>query len=75
MAENKKRHGHPYRKPADIPANERVKGKTFWAILLAVFGLLIAWLAAGKNYPVLIISTAGAAVLGWLIGMRMEKEK
>jgi uncharacterized membrane protein YfcA len=75
MPENKKRPGHPYRKPADIPANERVKGKTFWAILFAVFGLLIGILAAGANYLVLAIATLAGGVIGFFIGMRMEKEK
>ena len=47
MPESKKRPGHPYRQPADIPAKERVKGKILWALLLGVFGLLIAYFAAG----------------------------
>jgi uncharacterized membrane protein YfcA len=74
MPENKKRPGHPYRKPADIPAKERVKGKTFWAILFAVFGLLIGILAAGANYLVLAIATIAGGIIGFIIGKKMEEK-
>lgn len=75
MPENKKRPGHPYRKPADIPARERVKGKIFWALLFAVFGLLFAYFAVGLNYKVLAAATLAAAIIGYFIGKQMEKKK
>ncbi len=75
MAENKKRPGHKYRKPADIPAAQRVKGRIFWALLFAVFGLLIGFMAASSDYIVLVIATVAGGFIGYLIGKSMEKEK
>jgi hypothetical protein len=76
MPESKKRPGHhKYRKPADIPAAQRVKGRIFWALLFAVFALLIAFMAAGADYMVLAIATLSGAIIGYFIGMSMEKEK
>jgi len=74
MPESKKRPGHPYQKPADIPARQRVKGKIMWAILFGVFGLLIAYFAAGANYMVLILATLVAGIIGYTIGKKMEKK-
>jgi hypothetical protein len=74
MPESKKRPGHPYQKPADIPARQRVKGKIMWAILFGVFGLLIAYFAAGSNYIVLILATLVAGMIGYIIGKKMEKK-
>ena len=74
MPESRKRPGHPYHEPADIPARERVKGKIMWAILLGICGLLISYFAAGTNYIVLIISTFVAAIIGYVIGKKMEKK-
>ncbi len=74
MPESRKRPGHPYQEPADIPASQRVKGKTIWAILLSVFGLLIAYFAVGPNYTVLIPATLIAGIIGYFIGKKMEKK-
>jgi hypothetical protein len=74
MPESRKRHGHPYHKEADIPVKQRVKGRVIWAILLGVFGLLIALFAAGNNYVVLAIATTTSAVIGYAIGMKMEND-
>ena len=74
MPESKKRPGHPYQKPAEIPARQRVKGKIMWAILFGVFGLLIAYFAAGANYIVLILATLVAVIIGYIIGKKMEKK-
>ena len=70
MAHNKKRKGHPFRKPPDIPANERVKGKTFWAILFAVFGLIIGFLVGGGD----IIILAPKCIGWWLDRLSYRKE-
>ncbi len=75
MPESRKRPGHPYQKPADIPARQRVKGKIMWAILLGFFGLLIAYFAVGVNYTVLILSTLIASIIGYFIGKKMENKK
>ncbi|HYM93797.1 MAG TPA: hypothetical protein VET23_06640 [Chitinophagaceae bacterium] len=74
MPESRKRPGHPYQQPADIPASQRVKGKTLWAIFLGVLGLLIAYTAVGPNYIILIVATLAAAIIGYFIGKRMEKK-
>ena len=74
MPERRKRPGHRYQQPADIPANERVKAKILWAILFGVFGLLIAYFAVGTNYIILIVATVVAAIIGYFIGKRMEKK-
>ena len=74
MAENKKRPGHPYRKKADIPASQRTKGRVVWAILIAVFAVLVAFFAAGDNWTALIIAAVIGAAIGYSIGKWMEKE-
>jgi len=74
MPESRKRKGHPYRKPADIPASQRTKGTTIWALLIAVFAVIIAFFAAGLNYIILAIALIAGAALGYVIGKKMEKE-
>jgi lipopolysaccharide export LptBFGC system permease protein LptF len=74
MPESRNRPGHPYKKPADIPASQRVKGKIIWALLFGVFGLLISYFAAGANYKIIIIATIVAAIIGYFIGKKMEKK-
>ena len=75
MPESRNRPGHPFHKPADIASSQRVKGKIMWALLFAVFGLLISYFAAGSNYIVLIIATLAAAIIGYFIGKKMEKKE
>lgn len=74
MAENKKRPGHPYRKPADIPASQRIKGRVVWALLLAVFAVLVAFFAVGKDWTALVIAALAGSTLGFFIGKALEKE-
>lgn len=75
MPQSRKRHGHhEYRKPADIPAKQRTKGRITWAILFAVFGLLIAFFAAGENYVALLAGVLLGAAIGYMIGKNMEKQ-
>jgi uncharacterized membrane protein YfcA len=75
MPESRKRPGHHYQEPADIPARERVKGKIMWAILLGICGLFISYFAAGTNYVVLILATLVAGIIGYFIGKKMEKKE
>lgn len=75
MPESRKRPGHLFQKPADIPSSQRVKGKIVWAVLLAVFGLLISYFAAGLNYMVLITATLASGIIGYFIGKKMEKKE
>jgi len=75
MPQSRKRHGHhEYRKPSDIPAKQRTKGRATWAILFGVFGLLVGFFAAGDNYIVLAVGALLGAIIGYMIGRNMEKE-
>jgi len=74
MPESRKRPGHHYQEPADIPARQRVKGKIIWALFFGVFGFLISYFAAGTNYPVLVVATLVAGIIGYFIGQRMAKK-
>jgi uncharacterized membrane protein YfcA len=74
MPESRKRPGHPYQKPADIPSKVRTRGYVTWAILFGIFGLLIAWFAGGNDVVYLLIGTVVGAVIGYFIGKRMEKD-
>ncbi|HEY9363586.1 MAG TPA: glycine zipper domain-containing protein [Chitinophagaceae bacterium] len=74
MPQSRKRKGHPYKKPADIPAKQRVKGRTIWALLLAAFGLIIGFFATDLNYTVMIIGAMAGATIGYFIGKKMEQE-
>lgn len=74
MPESRNRPGHPYQAPADIPSNQRVKGRIMWAILFAIFGALIAYFSVGENYLILGLVAVVAALLGFVIGKAMEKD-
>ena len=74
MPESRKRKGHPFKRPSDIPKSQRTKGRTFWAWLIAVFSLLIALFSAGLNYIVLIIAAIVGGSIGYFIGKSMEQE-
>jgi VIT1/CCC1 family predicted Fe2+/Mn2+ transporter len=75
MPQSRKRSGHhQYRKPSDIPAKQRTKGRTSMAFLFGVFALLIAFFAAGDNYIVLIISVVAGALIGYIVGRIMERD-
>ena len=74
MPESRNRPGHSYQKPADIPARQRVKGRVMWAILFAVFGLLIAYFSASDNLLVLVLVPIIAAVIGYVVGKNMEQD-
>jgi hypothetical protein len=74
MPQSRKRKGHSFKKPSDIPASQRTKGRVLWAILIGVFSLLIALFAAGLNYVVLSIVLIAGAFVGYLIGKSMEKQ-
>jgi lipopolysaccharide export LptBFGC system permease protein LptF len=75
MPQSRKRKGHhDYKSAADIPAGQRTKGRIIWALLLGVFGLLIAFFAAGKNYIALAAGTVIGGLIGYVIGKNMEKE-
>jgi uncharacterized membrane protein YqgA involved in biofilm formation len=74
MPQSRNRPGHSYQKPAGVPASQRVKGRVFWAILFAIFGLGIAYFAAGDNWIVLIIGALIGAAIGYVAGKSMEQD-
>ncbi len=74
MPESRQRPGHTYQKPADVPSSQRVKGRVIWAILFAIFGLGIAFFAAGDNWLVLLAGALVAAVIGYFAGKSMEQD-
>jgi hypothetical protein len=74
MPQSRNRPGHPHHKQAAIPSRQRVKGRVIWAILFAVFALLIAYFAAGENYLVLFLGAVVGAAVGYVVGKNMEKD-
>ncbi len=74
MPRSRKRHGHQYHKPSDVPAKQRTKGRMIWAILFGVFGLVIAFFASDQNYIALVIGAIVGSALGYIVGKNMEQE-
>ena len=75
MPQSRKRPGHhQYRKPSAIPSSQRVKGRMVWGILFAVFGLLITYFATTGGYIFLITGAVAGFIIGYFIGLKMEKE-
>ncbi len=74
MPQSRKRKGHAFQKPADIPATQRTKGRFMWAILFGIFGLIMAWFGAGENYLVMAVATLAGSIIGYIVGKKMEQE-
>lgn len=74
MPQSRKRKGHSYQKPSDIPQKQRTKGRILWAILIGVFGFLMAFFATEGGYVIPVIGALIGAVAGYFIGKNMEKE-
>lgn len=72
MPRSRKRTGHRYQKPSDIPSSQRTKGRIIWSILFAVFGLVIAFFASDNNTVALVIGAIVGAAVGYFIGKNME---
>jgi hypothetical protein len=73
MPQSRNRPGHPHHKQAAIPSRQRVKGRVIWAILFAVFALLIAYSANGSLIVMFLVTVVGA-VVGYVVGKKMEKD-
>jgi uncharacterized membrane protein len=73
MAQKRKHHHHSTPKHIDIPIRQRTKGRIIWAILFAVFGLVLAFFAVGENWIVLVIAAIVAGLIGYAIGKNMEQ--
>ncbi|HEX2606525.1 MAG TPA: hypothetical protein VHK91_04060 [Flavisolibacter sp.] len=75
MPESRKRPGHhEHQKPSNIPSSQRTKGRITWAILIGLFGLILTYFSASDNYLLLIAGTLIGGIIGYIIGMRMEKD-
>ncbi len=74
MSENKKRKKPQPERVAEVPAKQRTSGHLLWAVLFAVFGVLIVLFSMGNNWVALIIGAAVGAVAGWLLGRKMEQD-
>jgi 1,4-dihydroxy-2-naphthoate octaprenyltransferase len=75
MPQSRKRTGHhEHHQPSAVPARQRTKGRIIWAILFAVFGVIIAFFAASDNYIVLGIGAIIGAIVGYLTGKNMEQD-
>lgn len=74
MPQSRNRPGHPHQKDSPVPASQRVRGRVLWAILLAIFGGLIAFFAVGNNLVVIAVVAVVSAVIGYIAGRVMEKQ-
>lgn len=75
MPQSRKRHGHhEHRQPSAIPARQRTRGRMIWAILFAVFGIIVGFFASGLNYLVLVLCALAGAAVGYVIGKNMEQD-
>ncbi len=74
MPESRKRKGHPFVKPADIPTKQRAKGPFLWALLLAIFATIIAFFAVGIDYTILTLALIIGGLVGYFVGKAMERD-
>ena len=74
MPTSRNRKRAPRSRSSLVPASQRVKGRTIWSILLAVFGVIIAFFAAGLNYVAMAIGAVIGAVAGYFIGKKMVQD-
>jgi uncharacterized membrane protein YfcA len=75
MPSSRRRPGqHHYAKNPPSAPKERTDARTFWAIMMGVFGLIIAYFASGNNVVALAIGAIVGAIAGYYIGRSMEKE-
>ena len=75
MPRSRKRQGHhDYHQPSAIPARQRTKARTIWAILFGVFALIMAFFAAGDNYVILIAAAVIGALIGYVVGKTVEQD-
>ena len=75
MPQSRKRPGHQdHRNTHAHSSRQKGKGKIIWALLLGVFGLLIAMFATLDNYTVWIIGAVLGGAVGYMIGKNLEKQ-
>jgi ABC-type nickel/cobalt efflux system permease component RcnA len=70
MARSHHRPKKPHHQPHHtISAKTKRKGTTSLIILLAVFGLLIGYMAGSGNLIVMIIGLVLGAIIGWFVSV------
>ena len=74
MPASRKRKIPPKTRPSEVPASQRVRARTIWAILLAVFGMAVAFFASGTNYYAIAIGGLIGAFSGYFIGKQMAQD-
>jgi hypothetical protein len=75
MPQSRKRPGHhEHHQPSPVPSAQRTKGRMIVAILFSLFGLAIAFFAAGANIPVLILGLLAGGGIGYMVGRNMEQD-
>ena len=75
MPESRKRPGHHVQhNTSTSPTGPRTRGRIMWAILLGVFGVLVAFFAGGANYIALAAGAVIGGLIGYAIGKSMESE-
>ena len=73
MPQSRKRQGHPFQKPSDIPAKQRTKATTVCAILFAVFAGIIAFFA-NADYIYIGLAVVIGAVARYYVGRALERD-
>ncbi len=56
-----------------IAPKQRAKGSILWSLLFGIFGVLIAFFAAGLNYVVMLVAGIAGSIIGFIIGKKMER--
>ena len=73
MAQKRKHHHHATPKHIDIPARQRTKGRIIWAILFAVFAVILTFFATSDSWVALMIAAIIGGLVGYVIGKNMEQ--
>jgi hypothetical protein len=73
MAQKRKHHHHPTPKHIDIPPAQRTRGRIIWAILFAVFAVILTFFAAGDSWIALAIAAIIGGLIGYAVGKNMEQ--
>lgn len=76
MSKNNKRKSHHYHPNPATPlqGKQKTNGQNLWALLLALFGLLIALFAFGTNPVALLVGALAGGALGYFLGTKMEAD-
>jgi uncharacterized membrane protein YfcA len=73
MPQSRKRPGHHYQKPSDIPGKQRTNATTICAILFAVFGGIIGFFASA-GYVIMGLLVVLGGITGYFIGKAMVRD-